>query len=148
MLDPCQILEFFKILQVFIYFWNQRVKRFYMIYNLISFDVSCSSFRSCKISGHFWPILTVFVKFRLERTFFVPEFLFLKLLVKFCVELVSFIDNTLCVGGIKNEKTHNFVGFWEISASKNIFIALQVILSNLLWNVASNLYHLLAIYSA
>ena len=103
-LDPCQIFEFYKILQVFIYFWYQRVKRFYMIYNLIIFDVSCSSLRPCKISGHFWPILTVFVEFWLERTYFAPEILFITLLVKFCVELVSFIDNTLCVGGIKMKK--------------------------------------------
>ena len=75
-----------------------------MLYNLISFDVSCSSLRPGKISGHFWLILTVFGKFWLKRTFFAPEILFIRLLIKFCVELVSFIDNTLCVGGITNKK--------------------------------------------
>ena len=126
--DPCQIFEFSKILQVFIYFWYQRVKCSYMIYNLISFDMSCSSLRPCKISCHFWLILTVFVKFWLKRTFVGLEMFFIRLLIKFCVELVSFIDNTLCVGGIKKWKNHNFGGFWEISASKNMFLPLHVIL--------------------
>ena len=147
-LDPCQIFEFFKILQVFIYFWNQRVKRFYMIYNLIIFDVSCSSLRPCKISCHFLLILTVFVKFWLKRTFFALEILLIRLLVKFCVELVSFIDNTLCVGGMKYKKPIILAVFGEFRHKKNIFNALKCILSASLLNFSSNLYHWFAISSA
>ena len=125
-MDPCQIFEFFKILQVFIYFCNKHVRRFYMIYNLISFDVSCSSLRPCKISGHFWPILTVFVKFWLKRTFFAPEILFIRLLIKFCVELVSFIDNTLCVGGITNKKPLILAVFGKFRHQKIFLMPLNV----------------------
>ena len=89
----CKFLYIFEISVLSAFIW-------YIIWSALTCHVvALGPARFRVIFGQFWQFLW---NFSLKEHFW--TWFFIGLLIKFCVELVSFIDNTLCVGGITNKK--------------------------------------------